>query len=182
MYLEISPRQTGKTTRLIEMANHLDETREDVSCILVTMNHHMKRYMCSHFKKNPTILVITQAEVKKTMLGYRGRTVTPILFYDEFDFMEPENVIVNTEFYYATTAKRMRDYIDIIEWKAGIKRDPMLSLLKANGWMYTAKSSIGWLATDIDEMLYKIRSAYPDSLYTEYEGRFLNLSVKHVSN
>ena len=117
-YLEISPRQTGKTTRLVKMARELIASGKQV--VFVTLRGNV-RWISNEL---PLAIVLDgRMPVSNDLVG----VVLPdaVWFYDEFDYLTV--VALREGAYYATTAARLRVLGDEQE------DDILLQLLKANG-------------------------------------------------
>lgn len=115
-YLEISPRMTGKTTRLCKLANDLCATGQSVI------------YVCP-----PGLAPGLRIEMPNVTVVADGQPVPEavdqkeaIWFYDEFDWLK--STAVRPGGYYATTAARLR------ELGAPDSDDVLMKLLKANGY------------------------------------------------
>lgn len=116
-YLEISPRQTGKTTRLAKMACELVDQGEQV--VFVMPNHSLVKEWS---QRHPVLTVIAD-----------GQQLPPdidpdlaVWFYDEFDWLK--STVIREGAYYATTAARLR-----VLGRDGPENDLLLQLIQANG-------------------------------------------------
>ena len=115
-YLEISPRQTGKTTRLCKFANDLSAAGQVVIYVCPTGLARGLRIAM------PNVTVLADGErVPETV-----DQASAIWFYDEFDLLK--STVVRPGGYYATTAARLR------ELDAPKSDDMLMKLLKANGY------------------------------------------------
>lgn len=113
MYLELSPRCTGKTSRLIQEALlHACQTQDEVFIITLTaiMKDHIKRCMGGYSFR---ITVLTQLQALN-WFSYIGKERNMMFFFDEFDFMYdlfPHDGdiaiprLCNDKYYYATTER-----------------------------------------------------------------------------
>ena len=115
-YLEISPRQTGKTKRLIEFANQLKSDGRSV--IFVTL-----LALCDSVRAQlPGITVLSDGEAPPPDVESSGA----VWMYDEFDWLKSTKI--RNGAYYATTAKRVRELgVDSPE------NDLLLELIEING-------------------------------------------------
>lgn len=116
-YLEISPRQTGKTTRLAKMACELVAQGKQVVFVV-----NSPRAAKEWGQRHPELLVIADGQPLP-------RGIDPdqaVWFYDEFDWLK--SVVVREGGYYATTAARLR-----VAGELPAKDDVLMQLLKANG-------------------------------------------------
>lgn len=96
-YLEISPRQTGKTTRLADMASNLVAQGKQV--VFVMSNPGLVKEW-SH--RHPALTVILDGQEPPAEID-PDRVVW---FYDEFDWLK--STVIREGAYYATTAARLR--------------------------------------------------------------------------
>lgn len=115
-YLEISPRQTGKTARLIGFANQLKS--EGRTVIFVTPLAKSTPFP----PQMPGVIVLSDGEAPPSDTDL----LDAVWIYDEFDWLESTQVRDGA--YYATTAKRVRELgIDSPE------NDLLLKLIELNG-------------------------------------------------
>ena len=117
-HLEISPRQTGKTHRLMLAAmRHAGDGQPTV--FVSSLARHLRPQLERH-----GIVTIRDgnAEVPET-----HRAANAVWLYDEFDWIE--GVKVREGAYYATTARYLRSAEDLFEGD-----DILARLLRANGW------------------------------------------------
>ena len=114
-YLEISPRMTGKTTRLSKLATDLSATGQSVI------------YVCP-----PSLVSGLRLDMPGVNVVADGQPVpasvdqsSAIWFYDEFDWLK--STVVRPGGYYATTAARLRN-VETPE-----PGDVLMRLVVANG-------------------------------------------------
>ncbi|MFJ3413734.1 hypothetical protein [Pseudomonas protegens] len=152
-YLEISGRQTGKTTRLVKIANDL--TAQGKTVIFVTLQ---AEDLLGHL---PGVVVLSDRQAPPDDVDQEQA----IWIYDEFDWLKSAKV--RNGGYYATTASRVRDLrIDTPE------TDLLLQLIKLNGGSYQRHLLTPWL---IDEAYYEeARAIYTAEQYRQMVlGEFL---------
>lgn len=152
-YLEISGRQTGKTTRLVKIANDLTAQGETV--IFVTPQAE------DLHGRLPRVVVLSDRQAPPDDVDQEQA----IWIYDEFDWLKSAKV--RNDGYYATTASRVRDLgIDTPE------TDLLLQLIELNGGSYQHHLLTPGV---IDESYYEeTRSAYTDEQYRQLIlGEFL---------
>ena len=115
-YLEISPRQTGKSTRLCKRANDLCAAGRVVIYVCPRgMAPGLRLVM-------PNVTVLNDGQnVPETV-----DQTNAVWFYDEFDWLK--STVVRPGGYYATTAAHLRDL------DAPKPEDVLMELLKANGY------------------------------------------------
>lgn len=94
MYLEISVRRTGKTTRLIEEAERQIIDGQRVVVVSVTGLHssHIKKFL-------PTAMTITPNQIA----GALSKNASASWFFDEMDLMTPYSVPIMKDGYYVGT-------------------------------------------------------------------------------
>ena len=113
-YLEISPRQSGKTTRLIGLANQLKGEGRTV-IFVSTLGECVA-------KKMPGVVVLADGEAPPEDID----SSNAVWFYDEFDWLKSTEIRAGA--YYATTAKKVR--------QLGVDtpaNDLLLRLIELNG-------------------------------------------------
>lgn len=115
-YLDISPRQTGKTTRLVKLAQEQLERGQEVCFVTQKgLKSYAKRAL-------PGALVLADTEPFPVGLDSDEHT----WFYDEFDWLR--NVQVRQGGYYATTARFARKL-----GEGSAQDDILLQLIQAAG-------------------------------------------------
>ncbi|MDP9525348.1 hypothetical protein [Pseudomonas protegens] len=114
-YLEISPRQTGKTQRLVSLANEL--SAQAVPVVFVCFPGLVQELQTAM----PNVTVLADGEPLPPGIDKQQA----VWFYDEFDWLK--STVIREGGYYATTAARLR------EAGALIQGDMLMDLLKANG-------------------------------------------------
>ncbi|AGL83840.1 hypothetical protein [Pseudomonas protegens] len=152
-YLEISGRLTGKTTRLVKIANDL--TTQGKTVIFVTRQTKDLR------GRLPGVVVLSDRQAPPDDVNQERA----IWIYDEFDWLKSTKV--RNGGYYATTASRIRDLrVDTPE------TDLLLQLIELNGGSYQRHLLIPGV---IDEAYYEeARAAYTDEQYRQLIlGEFL---------
>lgn len=113
-YLDISPRQTGKSTRLIKRANECAATGRPV--VFVTFEGLVDQFQ----QQMPDVFVLRQEQP----LPANVEPDEVVWFYDEFDWYE--GVEVKAGGYYATTPRFLRKLGDPAN-----EDDLLLQLVKA---------------------------------------------------
>lgn len=150
-YLEISPRQTGKTTRLIGFAQQKLSEGLPVRFVTLGMKNEIQAQL-------PGAIVLADGEPLPS-----GESVEGIWFYDEFDWLKHAELREGA--YYASTARRLR--------KAGVKQpvdDLLPSLIEAAGYTY---QRCFW-PFDMGELLNDARRQHsPEEFRLMYLGEFL---------
>ncbi|MBB6153702.1 hypothetical protein HDC30_000896 [Pseudomonas sp. JAI115] len=113
-YLEISPRMTGKTTRLVKLANQLKA--QDRTVIFVS-------YLAEELRREmPGVIVLADGEEPAPDVDL----LDAIWFYDEFDWLK--STVIRVGGYYSTTAKRVRTLGAPVD-----EDDVLMKLLELNG-------------------------------------------------
>ncbi len=128
----------GKTTRLVKaITKHLSARPDNYACLNV---HKMAwgQDLVRQIDRSLHDRISYSSTFKNHDRHLRGYT-DPFsdrvkYFFDEFDFCKVEDVPVIEDGYYCTTAKFTRKVKDWENWGS----DPLLRLLVANDFMYTA--------------------------------------------
>ncbi|APC15098.1 hypothetical protein BLL42_04960 [Pseudomonas frederiksbergensis] len=153
-YLDISPRQTGKTSRLVKLANQLSADGHLVVYVAIPALVNGLREQMPHV----------------TVLADGARlldSVDPlkaIWFYDEFDWLTSTEIRQGG--YYATTAQRVRTLgVDNPD------NDLLMRLLEANGFRFERHF---WPFGLEDDWLNTLRAEYtPEQFRALFLGEFL---------
>lgn len=152
-YLEISGRQTGKTTRLVKIANALIAQGKTV--IFVTpLEKHVRGLL-------PGVVVLSDGENPPDQVDQDQA----VWIYDEFDWLKSTSV--RNGAYYATTAKRTRELgIDTPE------NDLLMRLLELNGLYFQRHF---WpFGLNADDWFNEVRASYsPEEYRAMVLGEFL---------
>lgn len=132
MYVEISPRQTGKTTRLIQAAiGHAKISSSFHSCVVARNHDQYNRIQDRLTAFDGFVEVGMRVHMKRKMesVGYDGRVAR--WFIDEFDFFDDHALEIIPMGYYSTTLSRPRT---LQEWHE--PADFLTRLVHANGGQY----------------------------------------------
>lgn len=135
MYLEISPRQSGKTTRMIKYAIRL--IRKGHSVLFVSISQRYIRHLSDQLVRQlsiksdtPVITFTTYASYKK---GNFKSTAYDFVLFDEFDFANVNKDFIVKNGYYSTTprfirsTKYIKDYM--VKRLGGKKFDLLMELV-----------------------------------------------------
>ena len=145
MYLEISARRSGKTTRL-----HAEVRRQSKlgnPCIIIYPNMNMlaQNRACVNWIPNVKAITIGKylsAYIHEAQIEWKtGLVLSPNTkkFFEEFDmYTSVHRVPVDKNAYYVTTPRFTRDSRLITSWKENRRSDLLLSLLQQNMGQYTA--------------------------------------------
>lgn len=174
MHLEISPRQTGKTTRLVKVAQQWADAGN--FAVIVTPNaamaSHIKQYVneVKHVGEITFTVPSQLAEMKPDLI----HDPKVRLFFDEFDFIKSEIPILSTG-YYVTTPNRMRTDVDWLNWES----DTLLQLLVANNFRYEAVSIMSaFKGKGIEDFRSVVRQSHKDKVSVELGGQFMDFNIK----
>lgn len=153
-YLEISPRQTGKTTRLIRFANELKDQGRTV-IFVSPMAKHVRRLM-------PGVIVLSDGERLPCTIDL----LNAVWFYDEFDWLKSTKIRAGA--YYATTAKKVRQLgVDTPE------NDLLLRLIELNDLHF--QRHFWFFGLKPDSWLTECRATYsPEEFRVFMLGEFLS--------
>lgn len=119
-YLEISGRQSGKTTRLIEKARGL--SRRGENCYIFTVNNQMKRLLQNQIGSKQIKACSSNNFLHNSQLVHEiNSREKKYLFFDEFDFYVDESKEVishlcsnsSLRLYFATTPSYQRSLREI---------------------------------------------------------------------
>jgi len=115
LYVEISGRQTGKTTRMIDdMVKHI---KNGGTCCLYTMSHRMRKHIVDIVNKkvirdNP-YTVIFPHEFKYLEEQQILKQSDIKNYFDEFDFLDLNEIFFDPNGYYCTTSSKLRNKNDL---------------------------------------------------------------------
>lgn len=133
MYLEISPRRSGKTTRLLEaVIKHCYHNPDDVVCVIV-FNREMF-YLMEYLLPRGVRLFTDYDNIKRRIPPVHSNIM---MFFDEFEHLteifknsHPKDLYgpYNSKYYYSTTL-------------SSIHNDFIINLLKMNGGEYITYKS-----------------------------------------
>lgn len=192
MYLEISGRQTGKTTRLCkDIVKHLDSKPSAIACLIFLNNamrmhyqrlipneYHDRVIYSTDFKQvETTVVQLNTLSIAKffrdSRLGSSLETSEELFkdvkfYFDEFDFMDIANVPVIENAYYVTTRNEIRTMDDWIFWR----KDRLLRLLVANDFMYTSKHGMSCMIDGEAKLDAVWRCLDKESFQQEYLSGF----------
>ena len=105
MYLELSGRQTGKTTRLINHAiDYLNGNPNNTICIVSNYRGNSTRIKNRILQSAPHIIE-SNIVVNNTMLPPRGHRLYDMYYVDEFSFIDDEHLTWYTNAYYCSTPR-----------------------------------------------------------------------------
>lgn len=127
--LEISGRQTGKTSRLVDaMVKHI---KVDGICFLYCISQDMGKIIRSKIQE---ILPVTELNgivyINPTGLDFAKMDINDLkhvrYFFDEFDFLKKEHQTYHPTGYYCTTPSKLRDSVTfskLLAWSKFICND-----------------------------------------------------------
>ncbi|MNJ23378.1 hypothetical protein D3C77_177630 [compost metagenome] len=140
-YLDISPRQTGKTERLIRLAQeHLEVGRR---VYFVTFDGLVQEIA----RRLPGATVLSDTDDQSSF----GDESNAVWFYDEFDWLKSTNIRQNG--YYATTARFLRTL-----GEASTENDLLLRLIELNGRQFTRH----FWPFEMDDIVQEARLAHSE--------------------
>ncbi len=188
MYLEISPRRSGKTTRLVNQLIKDIESSHFTTFLVVTAfgkpyYSHIKELLLSRISLKTHVVVKSKSENfivfesnnRQKFVGfcsdvskwYKFRGISleqPKEYYDEFDYIK--NVNEKEYNYYCTTSAKLRTYSEIHRQK-----DIFSKLLISNNFSYTC------FLSKFDSDVFDIENVRRSMSYSEFEcsilGNFL---------
>lgn len=162
-YLEISPRQTGKTHRLIQDATHQHYGNGKVIAIVSCMD---PRYWKD---QAPFAKAIGQSDEEVIELLNRAG-VAPFSdkvawYYDDFDFLRRQPRIIRHDAYYVTTPKTLRDFSTMSE--EDVERDFLMTLVLGMGGVYAVAAPAPFAFKNRTQMMGNLPE---EMLETEVKG------------
>lgn len=155
MFLEISGRRTGKTTRLCrDIIKHLDSKPSAIATIVCPHDaqvrqlyhsilpdvYHDRVIISSNFKKIVESVVNLNTS---SLFNYFSRLLFTMevdlfkdvkFYFDEVDILDMENVPIIENAYYCTSPSRQRTLDDWLFWRS----DRLLRLIVNNDFLYTS--------------------------------------------
>jgi len=137
MYLEISGRQTHKTARMIQEIERWLSNPNNFAILTVHSRQyadHLMRDIHPRYHDRLFIGPILHTNVQKLRGIMMPDNPRVRYFWDEFDFCNALDVPIDKNGYYTTTVKNKRTIEDWENWT----NDPLLRLIVANDFMYTA--------------------------------------------
>ena len=177
MYLELSGRQTNKSSRLIREIDYWLAIPTN-HAVLITHNlnwaNELVRMLNPRNTSRLTIGVDFQATVRKLRGTIHPEDRTVKLFWDEFDLCNIENVPIYRNGYYVTTSKFTRHFDDWENWQ----NDVLLRLIVANDFTYVVHHGMQMFfdsTTNIDDVR---RSMTVDQFNNQFMCTF-NTSKSH---
>uniref|UniRef100_A0AAU6W371 Uncharacterized protein n=1 Tax=Pseudomonas phage Cygsa01 TaxID=3138529 RepID=A0AAU6W371_9VIRU len=170
-YLEISPRQTGKTHRLIQDATHQRYENDKIIAIVSCMHRRFWEDLA------PFAKAIGQSEEEVSNLlsrvGIDPRSDKVAWYYDDFDFLHTMPRHIKHGAYYVTTPKTLRDFSNLSE--EAVSQDFLLALVLNMDGVYAAAAPA--------PLTFKNRAAMldhlpPESIETEVKGHLWTVTQK----
>jgi hypothetical protein len=146
MYLEISPRQSGKTKRMIDaILAHV--SAGNVAYVQTHSEHYFRDMLNSRLKpklhmtaKHKNIVFLRDedhfTQLRRGMVHFEDR---PRVFADEVDFVG-DRLVLNPQGYYCGTPKYQRTQKDIVLWMMGERVDKLLDAIEMNGGKHESYS------------------------------------------
>ena len=142
MYLEISGRCSGKSTRLRE---HVIKLAEKKCAVIVTfMNNHLfYEFLRTIQVKHQRFIFNGRSRNVEKIVESRNFSKDDIYYcYDEFDYYKDGSIVISQNGYYCTTAVFARTENHYNRWIENNKEgDALLSLLRENGGKYVSYTS-----------------------------------------
>lgn len=173
MYLEISARQTGKTARMIqEIRNTLNKNLTPILFVhsVLHWNNSLSRFFTNEERTKIRIFTLVE-EYNRFLIG-RKISQKVRLFYDEFDlFKNPDNVIIDLNGYYQTTPIRLRKIEDIVLFRLGMRKDPLLELLFRNNGQYVSHSALSYFGRMSLESIANLRKTRDINFSVDFGGQ-----------
>lgn len=168
MYLEISPRQVGKTKRMCEAIDQY-VSGGGTAYVQTHSEQWYKQLLfgCKNRGDKKIIRVRNQRHIEELERGCKpSRNIrhNPRIFADEFDMIE-DDVVLNPRGYYCTTAKYMRSDKDMVLWLLGKRKDVLLDAIEMNGGKYDTYSPTSLFLNRSINDIKAMRSAMTEDQY-----------------
>lgn len=160
MYLEISGRASGKTSRLIAAIKNYLRKNPSGTAIIVSCSFRIEAEIKKSISKaNPEFC-------KRLLTSKESQNVRGKYFYDEFDFIE--NIKISKKNYYSGTPKRKRTLEELEHPAANDNLARLLQLNKMKNVNYKAPPSF--------LLSYKENPFFAqDAFETEILGNYIKL-------
>lgn len=181
MYLEISCRRSGKSTRLLDAGYqwYVSGSVHDELNVSVfvapqkAMADCLQREFYNKYRLHPSqkIIFTTQLGLEKIVTDVRPPQKVRC-FYDEFDsFREP--IYLNSSWYYVTSPTRMRSFEEIMKHNIEGSNDPLLNLLDLNCGRYDSIKIMDIMGDMTLNQLMHIRRCAPSDVFeTEWYAKW----------
>lgn len=179
MELEISPRQTGKTNRLVyAMAYRIQANPKD-RFILATHSMHYSREVVRKLREvlehslierrfpdiYDRIHVVSHREQYHSLMIGKKKDEKFHTFVDEFDFLG--FVPIDEDGFYVTTPKRKRTAQEVLDFFLGKREDALLQLLSMNKGEYVSYPLEDRITNQYKGQICKAQ------FEAEFEGKFV---------
>lgn len=132
LYFEVSPRRTGKTTRLLRFAANTQPSL--VVCSTTYSRDYIKKLAREKipFVNLPGTSFVTWHQVQENLRCYNLNIEFKAVCFDEFDFIAPD-IPVLANGYYVTTPKKFRSWEELIKTPPV---DTFCALMQATRFQY----------------------------------------------
>lgn len=181
MYLEISCRRSGKTTRLLEAGYQwytggsvFDELNVSIFVApKVEMARCLQRAFYDKYGLHPSEKIIfTNQQGLERIVGDVRPPQKVRCFYDEFDSFR-EAIYYNPSWYYVTSPTRLRSFEDILKHNIEGSDDALLNLLDMNGGKYDSIKIMDIMGDMTLNQLKHIRRYAPNEVFqTEWYAKW----------
>lgn len=135
MYLEISGRRTGKTTRMLKAIDKAYEEGKHIA--IFSRNKYEENNIIKHIREEELDgikIFRSKKDFQEQLLGKSLSMNDFKVFYDEFDYIRNQkDIIISDDGYYVTTPAKIRSKQ---YWGDNIEDDILLKLLDMNAGSY----------------------------------------------
>lgn len=181
MYLEISGRCTGKTRRMCEdIIHHITSTPSSIAFIIlpphsmkheilnnISSDYHGRIIFCESFKEAMIkVNSINSISIQRFITNSKNIFCNPRFYFDEFDMMKPDDIMVVKNGYYVTTPIRIRNMEDWLNWR----NDILLRLIVENNFIHVTVHGMKGI---IDEKM-KLDAIYRNCSSDDFNLEFLS--------
>jgi hypothetical protein len=168
MYLEISPRQSGKTERMVESI--ADRLQKGGTIFLQVANYHYFQTLEKRIREKMKLRKLRENSLVhvRDPQHYRhlttGMDINPTIYADEFDSLGNDVILTETG-YYQCTPKYMRTDKDIVMWLLGEREDPLLWAIQMNGGKYEVYSPMNMFMDRTIRDIRTLRRQMPGDIF-----------------
>lgn len=171
MYLEISPRRSGKTNRLVtDLVKHLNKDKYNHKVLLIVPTWTMKRYYINYLGN----LEVDMSRVEIFTIYDHSLYFTKI-YVDEFDHCDFEFPLDLNGGYYVTTPARVRSRNEL-----ETSDNTICTMLRENDYKYVMHKTRISPSSYSSQDLQTIDLEFKNKFYSYDEG--VTLAIESVDN
>ena len=169
MYLEISARRSGKTTRLRKALKEYLFDKNNKAIVIGFSHVALMNFVIHDMYKDIEYKdqIYTLYDFQGGLIGIQDKSNYKF-FYDEFDWCKPEQRYVDLNGHYCTTPAKKREKKDIKNHKKGIIYDFLLDLLDKNEGMFNKLTA----NVTLDQIKEFKQVLNPEEFEVEFKAEF----------